>query len=317
MPSHSSRIRNRSSAIEVDWGVATHVGNVRSLNEDVTCASPPVFAVADGMGGHDGGEIAASLAAGALSAFTSGRSLQRSSLLSSISAAGTLIFEHSGRGEKVMGTTLTGIAFTDERQPSVAVFNVGDSRTYLLENGVLTQVTRDHSYVQELFDAGKLTIDEMSSHPERNVVTRALGVDQDVEVDETTVLASVGQRWMMCSDGLTGEVTPSELEDLLANGSPQEAADALVRLTLERTASDNVSVVIVDVVGLEQLDDPDRTDPRVRRVEAESAPEKAGSSGIIDAVPAVTRQAPPTAAPQIELIDSVPDGLRQEVKREG
>ena len=211
-----------------------------------------------------------------------------------------------------MGTTITGIAFTDEPRPSLAVFNVGDSRTYLLESGLLTQVTTDHSYVQELVEAGKITVEEMRTHPERNVVTRALGVESELTVDATTREAVVGQRWLMCSDGLTGELDDSEIRVLLSNGSPQDVADSLIETTLATQATDNVSVIVVDIVEIDQLDDPDRTDPRpgaaqARAVNADDSP----PANLIDETPTLSAQAPPTPAPPITLIDSVPDDLRR------
>jgi protein phosphatase len=306
------RIRGQSSAIEVRCGAASHAGNVRSLNEDAICVSPPAFVVADGMGGHDGGEVASSLAIGALSAFPSSASVSRADLVSSIVAANSMIFEHSGRGERVMGTTITGIAFTDEPRPSLVVFNIGDSRTYLLASGNLTQVTLDHSYVQELVEAGQITVNEMRTHPERNVVTRALGVESEVEVDAATHEVVVGQRWLMCSDGLTGEVSDEEIQELLSVGSPQAAAELLIEATLAGHATDNVSVVVVDVVAIEELDDPDRTDPRPRGVrERVVIPGDEPRADLIDETPPLSVTGPANTPPSATLIDSVPDGLRR------
>lgn len=306
----SFRIRSRSSAVEVRCGSATHAGNVRSLNEDAVNGAPPVFVVADGMGGHDGGEVASSLAIGALSAFPPGASVSRADLVASIVAANSMIFEHSGRGERVMGTTITGIAFTDEPRPSLAVFNVGDSRTYVMESGELTQVTTDHSYVQELVTAGQITVAEMRTHPERNVVTRALGVESELDVDATTYEAAVGQRWLLCSDGLTGELNDAEIQRLLSDGSPQAVADSLIEATLTGQAADNVSVVVVDVVAIEQLDDPERTDPRPRATRGPAAvPGEQPLADLIDETPALGDPDPVPLPPPVVLIDSVPDGL--------
>jgi serine/threonine protein phosphatase PrpC len=217
------------------------------------------------MGGHDGGDVASSLVAGALASFPAGKAASRGSILSSITAANELVFDHSGRGQKVMGTTLTGIAFTDEPSPSLVILNVGDSRTYLTDGTTLSQVTKDHSYVQELVDAGEIDEQQAAHHAERNVVTRALGIESHVDIDATTVAARAGQRWMMCSDGLSGEVDLADIERILAADDPQDVANDLIAAVLAGRGADNVSVIVVDVVAVEDLDDPDRTDPRPTR----------------------------------------------------
>lgn len=224
-----------------------------------------MFAVADGMGGHDAGDVASALAVAGLRHFEGAAAVDAGSVISALQEVNRAIFEHSAstaRGD-VMGTTVVGIALSrDEAADALLVFNVGDSRVYQLRRDELVQLSHDHSLVAELVEAGELTPGEARRDRRRNVVTRALGVGERVDIDEWFVEPEIGDRYLMCSDGLTGEVSDGQICDLLRSGrAPDQAAAALVEMALDAGGHDNVSVVIVDIegvgVGLDQAIDAD------------------------------------------------------------
>lgn len=256
-------MRTGRSIVRIAWGCKTHTGKVRHLNEDSLLVTPPIFVVADGMGGHDGGEVASALAVGTMASLQGRSGLDRASILDTVRSANRVIHEHSGGGSRGMGTTLTGLVVTS-LQPGheLASLNVGDSRTYRYRDGVLTQITVDHSHVQELIDAGLLDPADAAHHAERNVVTRALGIDDEVEVDLQPVATSVGDRFLVCSDGVSGELRDEQIVDALNTPDPASAASALLAVVLRGRAADNASMIVLDV--LEIRDDPaaDRTNPR-------------------------------------------------------
>ena len=278
----TASVATLAGTFEFVWASATHRGNRRPHNEDAVCTVPPVFLVADGMGGHRAGDIASALAIGAMSALRSASAIPLVELARALLATNRLIRAKSGGGDLAMGTTLTGIAVADGRPANAAIINVGDSRTYLYADGVLTQVTHDHSQVQELVDGGYITEREARTHPERHVVTRALGIADHVSIDVTLVPLAVGQRWFICSDGLSGELEDDEIRGLLAAELPADAAAALVNRVLAGVAADNVSVVVVDVVGLQPLEaegeDP-ATAITLRRRRSDAAASSDATSG--------------------------------------
>ena len=228
----------------------THVGLRRKLNEDAVLAQPGrgLFAVADGMGGHDAGELASGLVVEALAR------LPAEEHTDALLAAATRALEDVNRRLRAMaaggpepstiGTTVVGLVLGDGR---FGCFWSGDSRAYRLRGGQLTRLTRDHSLVQELVDAGMLSDSEAPHHPSANIVTRAVGADDLLEVEGVTGDAEPGDRFLLASDGLTRHVDDGELEQLLARGSPDALADQLIDTVMARGAYDNVSVVIVDV----------------------------------------------------------------------
>lgn len=233
----------------------TDVGAVRELNEDsYTVLTDPVFlaAVADGMGGHAAGEVASAAAVRALDdglarlvEAEGGPSLEGLGEL--VHAAHQAVLEQGPDGS---GTTLTLLAALDPAEGRWAVANVGDSRVYRRPAGsaVLQQLTVDHSAVQMLVDAGELTPDEARVHPRRNVITRALGTTEQLVVDVGEVHAVPGDRFLLCSDGLTGELLDEEVLALIEdNTDPQSAVDALVQAALWRGGRDNVTVVLVQI----------------------------------------------------------------------
>jgi protein phosphatase len=228
-------------------GAATDVGKLRKLNEDSLIARPEIglWAIADGMGGHAGGDIASRAVVAALGALA--KPASAAALLADFErAVGETNLElrrlARQRGNAVIGSTLAAVLIFDEH---FACVWCGDSRVYLLRDGALKQVSRDHSEVQDLIDRGVLDRDEAKTWPRRNVVTRALGVVDEPELEISDGRALPGDRFLLCSDGLTGHVADDEIAGPLAAEDPQKACDALIALTLQRGASDNVSVVIV------------------------------------------------------------------------
>jgi protein phosphatase len=238
---------------ELRWGAATDTGRVRTANEDSLVAVATVFAVADGMGGHAAGEVASSVALEALQASLA-QPVTLAGVVEAVRRANEAVFRRSlaeptARG---MGTTLTLIAPAkdDDERDHLVVANVGDSRGYLFADGELRQLTRDHSYVEEMLAAGQITSEEARNHPHRHVVTRALGVEPSVAVDAWLVTPEPGDRYLLCSDGLVNDVDDPAIARLLASSpDPQAAADALVKAANEAGGRDNISVVVVDVVS--------------------------------------------------------------------
>ena len=229
------------------WTVSrTHTGRVRDNNEDAVVSSDRLAAVADGMGGHPGGEIAAAVAIALTQAAFTGRSLDE--LQAAVRAANRAIWDRAngGRGLEGMGTTICAAGLIEDR--SLAVVNVGDSRVYLLRNGSLTQLTHDHTLTAEAVRRGDLSEQEALDHPHRNVLTRALGVAPDVELDSTAHPAHEGDRLLVCTDGLYNEVPNDEVASLIATTQDiQATADSLVDLALSRGGRDNVSVVVAEI----------------------------------------------------------------------
>jgi serine/threonine protein phosphatase PrpC len=232
------------------WGAATDTGRVRQANEDSLLAVDGLFAVADGMGGHRGGAVASRLAVEALQdRFTAAGT---DVLVQAVQDANAAVVGQAADDADLqgMGTTLVAMALVDvEGHDAIAVVNVGDSRLYLLSDGELTQVTEDHSLVATMERQGRLTRAEAAVHPQRNVVTRALGIDTDVMVDSWEIQPVVGDRYLICSDGLFNEVDDNRMAATLRRlADPGEAARDLVRLANEAGGRDNITCVVVDVV---------------------------------------------------------------------
>ena len=231
----------------LSWGARSDVGLIRGHNEDSFLVQAPLFAVCDGMGGHAAGEVASSIAVQSL-----GRSAvdhADDALLGSAVETANADIIHSvenGVGKAGMGCTATCAVFEGDR---MAVAHVGDSRIYVLHAGTLVRVTHDHSFVEELVDAGEITADEARIHPSRSVITRALGSDPDMYADHFTLEVERGDRIILCSDGLSSMVPDSLIESIaVSSASPQQAADNLVSCALSEGGHDNVTVIVVDVV---------------------------------------------------------------------
>lgn len=236
-------------AIEVRAGHATHVGNIRSRNEDSVLADDALFVVADGMGGHEAGDRASQIAVNQLGSAPFGARIHRNHILDRVRAGHAEIRLAAGGPERFMGTTISGIAILGDPVAEVLVFNVGDSRVYRLRSGHLVQLTRDHSVVQELVDAGALAADQADTHPERHIITRSLGSEAPLQIDWWTEEPQVGDRYLIASDGLTNELPIDELTEIVGSGlAPQATVDELIRRTLIGTAPDNLSAVVVEVL---------------------------------------------------------------------
>ena len=252
-------VRPRTRALA--WGAATDTGRVRTENEAAFVAETMVYGVADGMGGHAAGEVASAIAAGTLRDRLAAGAESVDVAVAAVVEANAAIFQgaHSNAAQRGMGTTLTAMVVLtpdDDTRQRLALVNVGDSRTYVMRAGRLRRVTIDHSYVQELVSTGHITEAEARSHPRRNIVTRALGIEPNVRVDTWVLPFVQGDRYVLCSDGLVDEVDDDEIAALLAaSPSPQAAAEALVASANEHGGRDNVTVVVVDVLEGEEPPD--------------------------------------------------------------
>ena len=232
----------------LQYGAATDVGCVRDHNEDAVLAAPPVFVVADGMGGHAAGEVASALAVAQFAELADRDQVSADEVRSAIEAANQVVLQAGidDPASEGLGTTICGAVLSVvDGVLSWIVLNVGDSRAYLRRDGQLTRRTIDHSEVEELVIAGFLTPAEARVHPRRNVVTRSIGVEPAPEPDVWIVPAADGDQLLVCSDGLTNEIDDGEIELLLAsNGSPQDIADALVERARIAGGNDNISVIV-------------------------------------------------------------------------
>lgn len=231
----------------LDVGKATHVGRVRRENEDSLLAlgERGIFAVADGMGGHVGGKQASTLVVNALAHVPAPASLHDfvKQCAARVHDANALLLARAAQSHgEVSGSTLALLVAYGER---FACLWAGDSRAYVVRDREIAQISRDHNEAQELVAQGIITREEARRWPRRNVITRAVGVYDDMELEVEQGDMRPGDTFVLCSDGLTNHVEDSEICDIALNASPQQACDALVELTLERGASDNVSVVVV------------------------------------------------------------------------
>jgi PPM family protein phosphatase len=235
--------------IRFSHGVATSVGRVRRVNEDSYLAVPPIYAVADGMGGHGSGDVASRLAVEALARCVELRPLFTEAVLHALEEANQVIVSRAEPPSR-MGTTVAGLAGLETAGgDQLMVFNVGDSRVYRLAADRIVQLTVDHSEVQELVMAGVLTREQARTHPRRNIVTRALGSAPTVHADHWLLPATGGDRFLICSDGLSGELPDEVILPLLAVGDPRQAAEALVAAANDAGGRDNVTALVVDVAG--------------------------------------------------------------------
>ena len=246
-----------ASGVRLRWGGASHVGQVRQVNQDSLFVGTGLFVVADGMGGHAGGEVASRLAVETMEAeLETGGETQPPrrvlDLVTAVQAANDRVWAQSEHDQNLagMGTTVVAIGIVEEGgEVRIAIVNVGDSRAYRLSGGDLDQISDDHSLVGELYREGRLTADEARAHPQKNIVTRAVGIDRYVDVDEFQVLPRTGDRYLLCSDGLTDEVTEDDIAHVLRTvEEPEAAAEDLVRRANEAGGRDNITLIVVDVV---------------------------------------------------------------------
>ncbi len=264
-------------------GGATDVGRVRRSNQDQFLVEDSLFVVADGMGGHSGGEIASEIAVTSLSERPVVASID--ALIEEVQRANHNIVMRARDepGLRGMGTTVVVMADLHRVGPNrIGIANVGDSRIYRLTAQGLHQHTEDHSLVEALVRDGRLSRSEAAVHPQRNIVTRALGIDEKVLVDAWELVPVVGDRYLLCSDGLFGEVGAPDIHDVLREvESPQGAAQELVDRACAAGGRDNVTVVVIDVIGADSVDD--MPSDRV------TSTRKALPEGVLSARPLPTR----------------------------
>jgi protein phosphatase len=241
-------------ALALRYAARSDVGQVRQGNEDSGYAAPRLLIVADGMGGHAGGELASATAVATLAQIADanlgqGEALTR--LAEAVESAGSTIGLVVADSPELagMGTTVTGLYWlADGDGARLAIVHVGDSRAYLLRDGDLSQITHDHTYVQTLVDAGRITEEEASTHPRRNLLMRALDGVQVAEPDLSVREARLGDRYLLASDGLHGVVSGEEIARILGSREPTVCVTELVDLALSRGAPDNVTVVVAHVI---------------------------------------------------------------------
>ena len=279
---------------------ATHPGRKRRHNEDAYVERPPLFAIADGMGGAQAGEVASRVAAAAVEdAALTGAPAER--VVALIEEANRRVFQRANEDAAVsgMGTTMT-LALVDENV--VTIGHVGDSRAYRVRDGSIEQVTDDHSLVHELVRSGKLSPEEADTHPQRSVITRALGTDPDIDVDVFTLEAEPGDLFLLCSDGLTTMVDDERIVEIFSEhaGDLEAAARALVKDANRRGGEDNITVVCFEVGGASTSDQtqPLELDPPT----AEHALDDEDTLSGLDDTPTIEVVEPPSKAQQ----DSAP-----------
>lgn len=242
---------------------ATHIGHVRSINEDSILTAPPVYVVADGMGGHDAGEVASAIAVEEFARLAGRQDLRIEELGQVLRAAQGRIEALGTGGALSAGTTVALVAtIVVDDVAYWVVLNLGDSRVYRVSEDVFEQVSVDHSVVQELVDKGELTAVEARVHPYRHMITRALGAGPASDPDYWLIPAENGDRVLICSDGLSGEVPDETIERTLRDApSPQASCDALVELALAAGGHDNVSVVVLEALEVTTVGAPETTGP--------------------------------------------------------
>jgi len=260
-------------------------GRRRRRNEDSYVCEPPLFAVADGMGGAQAGEVASRLAAAVLQE-VNGEQLSRGEITELIQEANRRVFQRSNEDAAAsgMGTTLT-VALV-ESSDTVAIGHVGDSRAYRVRDGRLEQLTEDHSLVGEMMRSGKLSAEEAEAHPQRSVITRALGTEPDVDVDTFTVETQPGDVFLLCSDGLTTMVPDREILSLLdaSGGDLERAARRLVEAANRSGGEDNITVVVFEIA---ETDAEQTVRLPAAAASAADAPDLEDTLSGLEAVPAV------------------------------
>lgn len=235
------------------FGAVTHRGTVRSVNQDSILAAPPVFVVADGIGGSEGGEIASNMVVEQFTLLAERQRIRPDDVRDVLDEAhGHVRALHNGLPYGAGTTACGAVALDIDGAPHWFVFNIGDSRIYRSEGDPveLVQLSVDHSHVQELMDAGAISADEAAAHPERNVVTRAVGSEDAFEPDFWLLPMVAGERLLICSDGLLADVSYATVEEqVLGGAAPQTVVERLLELSLAAGARDNVSIIVVDVAA--------------------------------------------------------------------
>ena len=290
----------------------THAGKVRQNNEDALLVGEgedeTLFVVADGIGGFEAGEVASSLAVDVL------KDLQPDEPFKAAIGEANRRIVAAGRGDEKlsgMGTTVVAIRFGGKQgEPVAEVAHVGDSRAYLVRGGDMNPITEDHSLVAELVRSGDLTRDEAAEHPQKNLITRALGADEEVDVDTAILPIEAGDRILLCSDGLSDMVSETGISEILAESpdDPERAARVLLSAALDAGGNDNITVVVVDVKEQPAAEVPRET---LRRLQRDARP---GTFGAGCGSPQHAAQGPPQAVYQgraSEAVSWFPEGSRK------
>mgnify|MGYP001619141769 CR=1 FL=1 len=241
-----------TAPVLVSCASATHTGLRRTLNEDAHLAVAPLFLVADGMGGHEAGERASAAVIEQFAMLVGQQSLAIDDVRGALTRARTAVEQIASGGASRAGTTLSGVVIASvDGMGYWLSLNIGDSRTYRFADGRLERITVDHSVIQELIDSGVLTPEEAATDARRNIITRAIGAGSTGDADYWLFPAELGDRMLVCSDGLTSEVSEDRIRDVLAQEpDPQRAADILTAEAVEAGGRDNVTVVVVDAVSV-------------------------------------------------------------------
>ena len=313
----------------------TDVGRQRSANEDSLVVRPPLFAVADGMGGAKAGEVASAVAVDAVEAAKESTEPAEAQLASIVRDANRRIYDLAVADEsrRGMGTTLTMAKLHGDE---VSLAHVGDSRAYRLRAGELEQLTRDHSLVAELERSGQITPEAAEHHPQRSIITRALGPEPDVEVDTYTLAGREGDVFLICSDGLTSMISDEEVASILRSaGSLEEAADELVRAANQSGGKDNITVILFRLGEGEAADgdtavrpvpgDEDTMVGEIRADDVEAAAEQAAAEPAVradepltalrDAPADATVVRPPPARSEVAAAREAPPRRRRRGRR--
>lgn len=246
---HTASVALPGREIVLTWAAVSHEGRRREVNQDAVLAAYPLFVVADGMGGHIGGEIASASTVDRLRDVVAGGKVVPRSIEKALSKAVKDIASHVDTTDQGTGTTVTGVYLdTAESEPHWVTLNIGDSRVYLVRDETIAQITTDHSVVQELVAAGRLSPEEAENHPYGNVITRAVGPSEGVTPDYVRLDVVDGDRFVICSDGLTKELTDYGIQHFLAeHRDPAEAVEAMLDAALENGGRDNITIIVLNV----------------------------------------------------------------------
>ncbi|KRA22359.1 protein phosphatase [Microbacterium sp. Root61] len=245
---HSHSVAARGGPIELTWAAATDTGRRREANQDAFLAVYPLFVVADGMGGHIGGEIASASTVDRLRPLAESGAVTTKAIEKALAKAVKDIASHPETTDEGTGTTVTGV-FLDVSGAAAhwVTLNIGDSRVYLVRDGSIVQITTDHSVVQELVASGRLSPEEAENHPYGNVITRAVGPSESVTPDYVRLDVVDGDRFVICSDGLTKELTDYGIQHFLAeHADPAPAVEAMLEAALENGGRDNISIIVLN-----------------------------------------------------------------------
>jgi serine/threonine protein phosphatase PrpC len=242
------------ASVTLAWASATEVGNHRAANEDSYAASCPIFAVADGMGGHSAGDIASDCVVTALAKLENPGFASLPALEDALQESVANLRAKLTEDQQGAGTTVTGVALLHEAgQLQWATFNIGDSRVYVMMGDTFEQVTIDHSVVQQLVDAGTITREEADYHPHANVITRAVGIIDEPVPDYVALPVLAGMRLLLCSDGLTKELTDVGIQHFLTTcPTAEDAVRDLMAAALGNSGRDNVTLIVIDVLAVSQ-----------------------------------------------------------------